>query len=451
MKIVVAGAGKIGSTIAEALIKEGHEVTLIDNNREIVSHISDEMDVICIEGSAADPDILSTAGVPTSDLVVAATEKDEVNMICAVASRKLGARNVIARIRDPEYINSRDFIRDAFGINLIVNPELECAREISRVLRFPGTARIDAFSKGNVEIALLKVENGDRLAGLKLCELPKAFGSKVLVSAVERGKDVFIPNGGFELKTGDRLSVTGAAKELRKFFTATGYYKKPVKNVMIMGGSKIAVYLSGILQESGIKVTIIERDRARCDVLGESLPEVEIIYGDATRSEVLFEEGINSADAFVALSGDDGNNIITSMFVSSCPVEKIVTKVSHRQYPKVIESSGLDCIIAPQDTVAQELARYVRAMGNSRNGSMETLYKLADGKAEAIEFVVGDSAKCIGVPLRELKLKPNIIVAAIIRGRNTLVPNGDAVLKSGDHAIISALAGEIENIDDILA
>ena len=450
MKIIIAGAGKIGSSIARVLDKEDHDLTLIDVNREILSKIADDMDVICIEGSATNPDILSAAGAETADLIVAATEKDEVNMVCGISARKLGTKNVIARIRDPEFMDRSEFFREALGLNMIVNPEYECAKEISRILRFPGTARIDSFSKGSVEIAQLKVEKESRLEGLKLYELQKTFGAKVLVSVIEREGEAFIPNGSFELKAVDKLSVTGSAKELRKFFTATGYYKKPVRNVIMMGGSRISVYLARMLQDSGIKVKIIEKDRERCDRLCELLPEAVIAYGDATRSEVLLEEGINSTDAFVALSGDDGNNIITSMFVLNCPVEKIVTKLSHTQYPTVIAASGLECVVSPQSVVAQQLARYVRAMRNSEGGSMETLYSLADGKAEAIEFIIAEDAKCINTSLREMKLRPNVLVAAIIRGKSCLLPDGDTVLLPDDHAIITAKAGEIETIDDIV-
>ena len=451
MKIIIAGAGKIGSSIARLLNSEGHDVTLIDNNREAITRIADEMDVICLEGSATNSDVLLEAGASEADLVVAATEKDEINMICGITARKLGTKNVIARIRDHEYLNKVDFLREAFGLNMIVNPEYECAKEISRILRFPGTGRLDAFSKGSVEIAAMKVETGDKLDGKQLKELPQSFGAKVLVSIVERNNEAYIPNGSFTLKAGDKLSVTGTAKELKKFFAVTGYYKKPVRTVLIMGGGRVSIYLAGLLNEVGIKVTIIERNRELCEKLCELMPEARIICGDATRSEVLYEEGINSTDAFVALSGDDGNNIITSMFVKSCPVDKIITKVSHTQYPEVINATGLDTIVSPQTTVAQQLARYVRAMSDSADGSMETLYKLADEKAEAIEFIIGGDSRCNYKPLKELRLKQNVLIAFVIRGKNSIIPDGETALQPGDHAIISAKAGKIKSLDDILA
>ena len=450
MKIIIAGAGKIGSAMAEVLSSEGHDVTVIDNSSETISHVSDMMDVICLEGSAANSDVLIAAGAEDADLLIAATEKDEINMICGVSARKLGTRHVISRIRDTEYLSKREFLREAFGLDMIVNPEYECAKEISRILRFPGSSRVDAFSKGSVEIAEVNVIPGDKLEGIQLKDMAGKFGAKVLVSVVERGSEAIIPNGLFELRKGDILSVTGTANELRKFFVSTGKYKKPVKSVVIMGGGRISVYLCRILLESGISVCVIERDRELCELLSSLLPGASIIYGDATRSEVLYEEGINSADAFVALSGDDANNIITSMFVSHCPVDKIITKVSHSQYPEVIAASGLETVVTPQKIVAQQLARYVRAMSNSEGSSMETLYSLAGGKAEALEFIVGESALCINKPLKELKIRPNTIIAALIRDGKSIIPDGETSIRPGDHAIITAPAGVYHNIDEII-
>ena len=451
MKIIIAGAGKVGSAIAKAFYAEGHDLTIIDNDADTVSQLFDELDVICVNGTSADPDVLSEAGAAEADLIVAATEKDEINMITGISARKLGTKHVIARIRDPEYLNNADFIKDTFTLSMIVTPERETAREISRIIRFPGAARVDAFSKGSVEVAELRVQRGGLLDGMCLSDLVKTFDAKVLVSVVERGQEAFIPNGSFVLKEDDVLSITGENGELRKFFIRATGDVRTVKNVILMGGGRISVYLARLLIAEKINVTVIERDKARCDALCELLPEARIVYGDATHSELLYEEGIRDADSFVALSGDDGNNIITSMFVATCGVDKIITKVSHSQYPEVIEVSGLKCIVTPQEIVAQELARYVRAMGESRGSSMETLYKFADGKAEVIEYVVHDDAKCIGIPLKDLKLRPNMLIAAIIRGRKSIIPDGNTMIQSGDHAIIATGAGKTDTIDDILA
>lgn len=450
MKIIIAGAGKIGSTVARMLASEGHDITVIDRDADTISHISNELDVICVEGSATNSETLRDAGAGSADLLVAATEQDEVNMICGISARKLGTQHVIARIRDPEYLVQTEFLREALGLSVIVNPEYECAREISRILRFPSAVRVDAFSKGSAEIIEHRVQNGSRLGGVQLKNLPQTFGAKVLVGVVERGGEAIIPNGDFVLRGGDKLSISGSAKELRRFFVATGEYRKPVKNVMIMGGGRIGVYLARLLIECGMTVAVVEEDRERCELLCDLIPDAQIICGDATRSEVLMEEGIRSCDAFVSLTGDDGDNIITSMYARHCEVGKIVTKVNRDHFSDLLVSSGLDSIVSPKDLVAQQLARFVRAMNNSLGSSMETLYRLADGQVEALEFRVNEGAACIGRSLKDLKLKPGILISAVIRGNQSIVPDGGTVILPGDHAVIITAAGRLKNIDEIV-
>ena len=406
MKIIIAGGGKIGHSVASILVDEGHDITVIDQDPETISLLSNELDVICVEGNATNPETLREAGVAQADLLMAATEQDEVNMVCGISARKLGTPHVIARIRDPEYLHQTEFLREALGLSVIVNPEYESAKEISRILRFPSAVRVDAFSKGSLEIIEHKVPEGGKLDGMQLKQLPRQFGARVLVGVVERDGAAVIPNGEFVVRAGDRLSITGTAQELRRFFVAMGLYKRPVHKVMIMGGGRMAVYLARLLEEAGMAVTVVEKSRERCDVLCDLIPHAHIVCGDATHSDVLLGDGLTSADAFVALTGDDGDNIITSMYAKDCGVGKIVAKVNRAHFSELMESTGLESVITPKDIVAQQLARYVRAMNNSRSGSMETLYRLADGMVEALEFRVGEGSACVGIPLRELKLKP---------------------------------------------
>ena len=450
MKIIIAGAGKIGHSVAAILAEEGHDITVIDRDSELISLISNELDVICVEGSATNPETLREAGAAGADLLLAATELDEVNMVCGISARKLGTRHVIARVRDPEYLNQSEFLREALGLSVIVNPEYECAKEISRILRFPSAVRVDAFSKGSAEIVEHRIPEGGKLDGMQLRMLPQELGTHVLVGVVERGGEALIPNGSFILRAGDRLSITGSANELRRFFIACGAYQRPVRRAMLMGGSRIAVYLARMLLEFGMDVTVVEKDRARCDRLLDLIPKAHIVCGDATRSDVLLEDGLTSADAFVALTGEDGDNIITSMYARDRGVGKIVAKVNREHFSDILESSGLDSIVTPKDLVAQQLARYVRAMSNSLDSSMETLYRLADGRIEALEFKIGSGSALVGVPLRELKLKPNILISAVIRGTHSIIPDGATIIQPGDHTVIVAGAGKILNVDEIL-
>ena len=451
MKIIIAGGGKIGHSVASILADEGHDITVIDHNSDRVSQLSNSLDVICFEGSATNAESLREAGAADADLLLAATQYDEVNMVCGISARHLGARHVIARIRDPEYLSQKAFLREALGLDLIVNPDFECAREIARILRFPSAVRVDTFSKGSVEIVEYKVAEGSVLEGVQMKDLGAKLGVRVLVSVVERGKDAFIPNGAFTLQAGDRLSITGTVSELRRFFAAVGQLKKPIRQVMIVGGSRTAVYLSRMLQESGMSVTVVEKDRERCDRLCDLLPDAHIVYGDATRSDVLLEEGLCTSDAFVALTGEDGDNIVTSLYARQCGVGKIVAKVNRDHFADILEGSGLDSIVSARELIAEQLARYVRAMSNSAGSSMETLYRLADGRVEAIEFRVGENAACVGKPLRELKLKANTLIAAVIRGSKSILPDGGTVIQPGDHAIVVSAAGKLQTLDDIVA
>lgn len=450
MKIIIAGAGKIGGTIAERLNEEGHDITVIDTDPVTVSRLADDLDVICLLGNAANPEILKEAGAEHAELVIAATEKDEVNMVCGVSAQRLGAGHVIARIRDPQYLHQEAFLRDTLGLDKVVNPEHACAAEIARILRFPGASYVNPFSQGSVEIVEYQVPQDGKLQGLKVRELSGVSKAKVLIGVVERGGNVLIPNGDTVLQAGDVLSITGHSRQLRSFFQAIGQYRRPVRRVMIMGGGRTSVYLARLLDESGISVTVVEKDRERCDALCDLIPNAHIVCGDATHSDVLSEEGIATADAFVSLSGDDGDNIITSLYAQSCEVGKIVTKINREHFREILNHSGLNSVVSPKEIVAQQLTRFVRAIDNSSGSNMEMLYRLCEGKVEAGEFVVQENAMCIGIPLRKLRIRPNILIAALIRNGEYILPDGDTEIRPGDHAIVIQTAGRLRNLDEIL-
>ena len=450
MKIIIAGAGKVGAAVASLLADEGHDITIIDRSTERIDNLSNNLDVICVQGSATDAETLIEAGAKDADLVVAATRNDEINMVCGISAKKLGTKHVVARIRDTAYINQLEFLREALGLSTVINPELECAREISRILRFPSAIFVDLFSNGRVEMIKHRISLDSKLNGKKLRELTQIFGAKVLVGVVIHDGEANIPDGNFTLSAGDVISVLGSAAELRKFFLATGEFKKPVKTVMIMGGGRIAVYLAKLLLETGMKVSVVEKSSGRCEELCDELPGAKIICADATRGDILREEGLDKVDAFVALTGDDGSNIITAMFAENCKVGKIVVKVNQDYYSDILVGAKLDSVVTPRMLISQQLARYVRAMSNSKASSMETLYQLAGGKVEAMEFSVEEGAACIGKALKNLNIKKNTIVAAIVRGKQTIIPDGNTDIRSGDRVVIIAMAGKIKTLDSIL-
>ena len=427
MKIIIAGAGRVGSVVAQSLEAEGHDITLIDRDAETIEHASNELDVICCVGSATNADTLREAGAESADILMAVTESDEANMICALAARRLGAKYTVARVRNPEYLAQTGFLREAIGLSLVVNPEYEFAKEISRILRFPSAVRVETFSKGSAEILDYRVPEGSPLNGLTLREVAKRFDTKVLVTVVERGEEASIPHGDFTLRSGDKLSLLGESREMRRFFSAVSGKQLRIKNVMVMGGSRACVYLADLLEESGISVTVIDRSRERCDELCDLIPHARVICGDATQDD----------------------NIVTAMYAKRCGVPKTVVKVNMRHFSGMLDGEN-DSMIAPKEIVAQQLTGFVRAISNSADwGSVETLHKLAGGKVEALEFQVGEGARCIGIPLCDLKLRRGVLISAIVRGGKTLIPNGLTVIEKGDHAVVVAPAGMLKDINDM--
>ena len=450
MKIIIVGGGKSGFALASALSDEGHDVTIVDNSDAVVSYISNALDVICVQGSGTDPDVLKDAGVESADLLIATMRSDETNMICGIAARRLGTKYVIARVSATQYLKQNEFLRETLGLSVVVNPEYECAKEISRILKFPSASHVSTFSKCQLEIAEYKIAAGSPLTGLQLKDLPR-FGSKVLISVVERGNEAIIPRGDFSLEENDRLSIFGSATELRKFFNAVGAYTRKIRNVLIMGGSKTAVYLAGMLCELGMEVTIIEKDKDKCEILTDAVPKANVIFGDATHDDVLLEAGLRSCDSFVALSGDNSDNIITSLYAKTKTNAKVITQVTRDHFAEISDSAGLDSIIIEKEIMGEQIIRYVRAMGNSEGSSMETLYLLADGKVEAAEFYIDKDAPCIGIPLKDLKLRKDVLIISVIRDNKALVPGGLSVLEPGDYAIIISPRRTVKNIGDVLA
>ena len=451
MKIIIAGAGRIGSSVAEALVAKGHDLTIIENDPDTVLGISNNVDAICVSGNATNPNVLRDAGAEEADIILAITQHDEVNMLCGITAMKLGTKQAIVRVRDPQYTaGEAHLLSDLFGFSLIINPEYECAKQISRLLRFPGASRVHSFSHGSIEIAEHHVAAGSMLSDTALKDLEKISGVKVLVSLIERDHEAIIPKGNITFKEGDTLSLTGSDADLRKFFSACNAYKNKVKSTLIVGGGTTSVYLARMLTKIGISVTVIEKDRSRCEALCDLIPDCRIVCGDATMSEVLIEEGVRTTDSFVALTDDDGENIITSIYAHKCGAKRIVTLVAHEHFTEVAESSELDSVVTPKSTVVDQIISYVEGTSNSQGYSFDLLYRLADGKAEAIELRIEDQKGLTGIPLKSLKLNKDILIVGIVRGGKTILPDGDSVLLPGDHIIVSATAGAVRSAEDLL-
>ncbi len=451
MKIIVLGAGKVGKTLIKHMSNEDHDIIVVDQNATKVEEVVNQFDVIGVVGNGGSYDILMEAGAQDANLIICVTASDELNILAGLMAKKMGTRHTIARVRNPDYSSQRDFMRNQLGFSMIVNPELETASEIRRVLSFPSAVKVDTFSRGKVELAEFFVEDHSRLNGVELSQLHKITKTNILICAVSHNEDVIIPDGNYAIKPGDHLYITGTHRDLSRFCLDIGVITTRIKNVIIVGGGKIAYYLSKQLSTQGIKVKIIEKDKNRCQVLAEKLPYVTIIHGDGSDDELLNEEGIENTDAVLALTGLDEENIVLSLSAKSLYHKKTIAKVTRMNYAGLSDVLKVDSIVAPKKIVASQIIRYVRAKMNKDNDSaVKTLYKIVDGEVEAIEFKVTEQFKYLHKTLNEMKIKEHVLVAAIIRENEVIVPKGNTTMELNDYVIIVSRGEIMKSLNDIL-
>ena len=452
MRIIVVGCGNIGTTILQSLIAEGHDVIAVDENPNTIAEVTNAYDAMGVCGNGVDCETLSEAEVEKAELFVSVTGSDEFNMLSCFLAKRMGAKHTIARIRNPEYNDSSlGFLRQQLDLSLSVNPELLSAKELLNVLNFPSAVNVETFSGRSFEIVELRLKEDSPLDGMKLFELRKKYQAKFLVCAVQREDKVYIPDGNFELKSGDKIGLTAAPAEIQKLLKMLGILQKQVKDVMILGASRTAYYLAKLLTANGIGVKIVEKDREACKEFCNNIPSAVVICGDAAEPELLLEEGLPSMDAFVALTGTDEENILLSFFANANGVPKVVSMVNRSELSSMAEKLGLDSIVSPQKMISNVLTRYARALENSLGSNVETLYKIMDGKAEALEFNVQGDFRHLGIPLKEMRLKPNILLAGIIRNRKTIIPSGEDVILAGDRVIVISTEHRLQDLSDIVA
>ena len=392
----------------------------------------------------------SEAGVQKADLLIAATSADEINMLACMVAKKLGAKHTIARVRDPQYQQQMFFLKEELGLSVVVNPEQSAASEISRLMRFVPAIKAEPFAKGRIDLVEFKVKENSPLDGVQLSDFYRQFKVKILVCAARRGEEVFIPKGNFIIRSGDKLTILAAPAEISSFFRTVGTFQRKVRDVMVVGGGRIAYYLARQLIETGIHVKIIEKDEKRCNQLFDLLPKATILHGDGTDHELLSEEGLDKTDALIALTGIDEENIILSMYANSLNVDKVVTKVNNARLAEMLAPMGIESVISPKEIAANRIISYVRAMTNATGSNVEMLYRLADNKVEALEFRVRESSRCIGVPLKDMPIKDDVLVGAIIRGGACIIPGGDDVIKAHDSVIVVTTMNGLHELDNIL-
>lgn len=452
MDIVIVGSGKVGFTLAEQLVREEHDVTIVDSDEETLRRAGDQLDIMTVRGNGVSASTLREAGVEGADLLVAATNSDEVNMVCSLTAKSLGTKYTIARIRNQEYTASVAELRRDLKIDMVINPENTTAVEISRLLRFPNAADIETFCRGMVELMGFRLQEGDFLVGAPLHSLPGQVKKlSLLFCAVDRNGEVSIPNGSFVPQAGDKLYLIGRPDSLDQFFRQLGRYAPKVKRVFLVGGGKVSMYLASILDRMGIQLKIVERSEERCRLISERFPRVTVICGDGTDSELLESENLTASDAFVSLTDRDEENLIIALYAMQQGLPKVITKCNRQNYAGIVRSLGLDSVISPKFVTASHILHVVRGMQNTHGNVMNSLHRIAGGEAEAMEFTVGPGTRHLGVPLKDLRLRPGVLLAVIVRGKDIIIPEGSSCLQEGDQVIIIARESGILDLNAIYA
>ncbi len=450
LNIIIVGCGKVGSTLIEQLSKEGHDITIIDSSAEKIQDITNMYDIMGIVGNGASYSVQMEAGIENTDLIIAVTESDELNLLCCTIAKQVGNCAAIARVRTPDYSKEVGYLREKLGLAMIINPEMEAAKEAARILYLPTALEVNTFAHGQAELIKFKIPEKNKLDNKTIASVGKDIMKNILICAVERDGEVHIPSGSFILREGDVVSFVANRMKARAFLKEIGFAIKQVKNTMIIGGGKAAYYLAKQLISMGIDVKIIENDRARCDELSVLLPEAIIINGDGTDEELLREEGLDRVESFVPLTGIDEENILLTLYAKKVSDAKVITKINRITFKDVINGLDLGSVIYPRYITSEAIIAYVRAKNASKDSNIETLYHMFDYQVEAIEFCIYEQSDVTDIPLAELSLKDNLLIAFINRNGKIIIPSGNDCIKKGDTVMIVTTHTGFGDIQDIL-
>ena len=447
MNVIIVGAGKVGYTLAQYLSIDGDNITIIDKKDLALEHVNNNLDVMCVKGNATSLKVLEEAGVRESDLLISVTDSDELNMLCSLAAKKLGAKYTVARVRNPSYDEEITLLTEAVGIDLVINPEKAAAIEIAKLIKYPSVCSIDNFSDGKVNLVGFKAED-TALEGKKISEIRFIRGN-VLFCGVERNDEFIMPKGDYIFNKEDKVYVIGEHKDIQNLFNKLGKYKKKVKRAMIVGGGKIAYYLAKIVNEVGVKCKIIEKDLAICEELTELLPNSIIINGDGMDEELLLSENLLEVESFITLTGRDEDNIIASILAYNKSVSNVITKITRDNCRDIGKAVGINTMVNPKSVTAYKILRYVRSLKNKKKSCIENIYRICNDKAEAVEFIVGNDTTNIGEKFKDLEFDENALVVTIVRDNKIIIPTGDDCLKVNDRVIIVSKDKKLLQIDDI--
>lgn len=451
MKIIIVGCGKVGRSIAENLLKEKHNIVVIDSNGELVENVSNSLDVLGIVGDGASMSILKEAGIEDADLLLAVTSADEINMLCCLFAKKANQNcKTIARVRNPVYNEEIKYIKEDLGLTMTINPEMITAGEISRLIRWSSDIQVDTFARGRLELISFAVDDNRNLIDRSIKDIMSTYRDPILFVGIQRNEEAIIPNGDTIIRSGDKVCVASTSDVTTAFLNKIGIYQMHIKNCMIVGGSKIAYYLSSILQKNNIDVTIIDKDEKRCEMLAEQLPNASIINGFASEDNLLVEEGLGEADCFVSLTGADEENLILGMYAKKVSKAKVITKVDHINYEGVVNSLDAGVIVSPKKITASNIVSYVRGLKNADGNEIETMHRILGNKAEALSFIIKEKSKVVGVQFEKLHLKKNLLICSIIRGNDIIVPTGKTSMEIGDIVLVVTTNTGLSSIEGIV-
>ena len=452
MKIIIVGCGKVGYAIAQQLTQEKHDITVVDDEAAHLNRADSTLDVLCIHGNGASISVLMEAGARDADLVIAVTGVDETNLVCALIAKSVGAQHTIARVRNPEYRRDADMLKREIGLDMVINPDLAAAEEIARILSFPAAISVEPFAGGRIDMIGFQMNPDDTILGRTLSDFHRERVAEVLICAAQRGDEFLIPNGAFVPQADDRLYMVGSKTELHKMLKHMGRSLQRVKDVSILGGSRISMYLSWELARAGTRVHIVEQDHDKCLRLSQELPDAMIIEGDGTDNDMIRSENLFGTDGFVALTGRDEENLLMALAARRAGVKKVLAKMTRPNYMDLVQETGLGSIISPKDIIANQITRYVRALANSQGMAVESLYKLLGGKVEALEFTAkNDGYGILHTPLMKLPLRHGVLLAAIVREGRIIIPGGMTTIEPGDHVLVVTNVTGLTDLKHILA
>lgn len=455
MKVIIVGGGKVGELLCADFSNTFDEVTIIDTNELRVEKLVETYDINGLIGNGANSEILLEADAPNTDMFISVSTSDEINMISCIAAKQMGAKYTIARIRNPEYSKTKEFLKQSLGIDLMVNPEYEAAKQIFYMLKYPTATKVESFSNNQFNILEVIINENSVLNGVSLIESKKTIDFPSLVCLVERQGEVFVPRGNYVFKVGDKVHITASNKNLKNFYKLLGNknnLEKKVTSSLIIGAGKIAYYLVEFLQKASFYTKIIEINKEKAISLSETFPEIDVIWADGSDRDTLIEEGIQTFDSCISLTGLDEENIIINLYAHKLGIKKTVAKVNRASLKQIAEDIGQYSYITPKEIVGNIIKKYTKSLQGRTTSDIESYYRIANNKAEVIEFkITSENAKVIGTKLKDLDINNNMLIAFIIRNNKQIFPNGDDEIKVNDNVVVVSYEHKLEHIDDILA